>query len=369
MDNQEENYFCSKQYLKYCIESLECFDSIVNTETHTASDLELLELSYQRLRNRRLLSRNQHEPPIVNESTTRYGIERLENVLFNRCDEETINKNENLSDPINPMERISEEKFSKIFGFRKLTVIDILKDIEYGWRNENLNRLNILPIHSLLITLYFLVNGTLAYKLPGILANVFSQKKISQPSVSRIIAKVTSFLADLCPRFIKHPPINRDQENVIKSFESFNGFPSVIGCIGSTHIPIRAPPRHACADYMNDGGFYSYRFWALCGPKKEFFEIITRWPGSSNENNIFNLSEFNQKLESNRYGETYVLANEHYSCSGFVLTPIVNENAMCPSAIQYNESHKLTYIFPQTIELFKRRFQCLTTVLRCKDGK
>lgn len=360
----------SKEYLKCCIETLKCFDFLLNSSEHNVSDLEVLQLSHQKLRNIQYLSPNRFEYLVDNESIKRIETKEFNSFELNKnhlfC---TINKKENLIDSNNPLEMISDTDFSNIFGFRKLSVIDILKDIEYGWRNEAQFRTDFPPLHSLLLTLYYLVNGTLAYKLPTILSNVFSLKKISQPSVSRIICKVTALLADLCKRYIKHPMSTRDQENVIKSFKSINNFPSIIGCVGSTQIPIRAPPRFACADFMNDEGFYSYRFWAICGPNKEFFEITTRWPGSSNENNIFNFSEFNQKLEANRFGDNFVLASEQYSCLGYILTPVTNEHEMTSSVLQYNQSHKMTYIFPQAIELFKRRFQCLRGMLRCKDGE
>lgn len=352
---------CSRRYLLDCIEALNRCDELSNPTDLV--DFEALQLSYQQLRNRRLLLLSADEVDKFADNDEGSAAQGKIPAIADSP------KGSNLPDPLNPLETISDADFPAMFGFRKSSVIDILKHIEFGWRNDVQFRSSYLPLHSILITLYFLVNGTLAYKLPAILSDMLCRKKISQPAVSRTISKVASLLADLRLRFVKLPTAARVQAETIAAFKALGGLSGVIGCVGSTQIAIRTPPRNACTDYLNEDGTYSYRFAAVCGPKMEFSEISTRWPGSSNENNIFNLSEINQKLEANAFGDSFVVASSKYSGSGFVLTPRNGRTDMTPAMMRFNESHRLTYIFPQSIKLLKRRFQCLRTVLRCKDGK
>lgn len=313
--------------------------------------------------------------PEVSHRRARNEFQAQNLVDFESSNEISVLKEPNptagLKDCSNPMENIPDEIFHETFAFRKSSVLRILRHIEFGWHSEWMPKCMLSPLQSLLLTLHFLVNGTLAYKIPDLLPTILPGIKVSQPSVSRIIARVTNLLADMRTRIIKHPSTCRDQDEVRREFEAIAGMSSIIGCVGSTHVAIRTPPRYSSSDYVNDEGFYSYRFAAICGPNGEFYEIATRWPGASNENNIFNLSEFNQKLEANRFGECFVLANECYACTCYVLTPIELkcEQLMSQTQRRYNEAHRQTYVFKKAIDRLKRRFQCLKSVLRCKDGE
>lgn len=257
----------------------------------------------------------------------------------------------------NPLESISNADFESMYGFRKQSVLNILNGIAYGWTNQTQRGCPKSPIHSVLITLNFLVHGNLT-------SATSVCPRVSQPTLSRILAKVTGLLAEMRSRFIKLPTTKHELELIQRKFELTSGFPSVIGCVGSTHIAIRTPSKTVCDDYLNEDGYHSYRFSAICGPKMEFYEVSSRWPGASNENNIFHLSEFNQLLETN--GTSVALANNRYACTNYVMTPI--ENANSAPVARYCEAHAATYNFPEAVALLKRRFQCLRTILKFKDG-
>lgn len=105
----------------------------------------------------------------------------------------------------------------------------------------------------------------------------------------------------------------------------------------------------------------------ICGPDLEFYEIISRWPGATHENKIFNISEIHQRFEYNQMdGGGVLLANRNYTVRNFVLTPV--ENPMNVKEWQYNAAHKLTYLIPKAINIWKKRFKCLQTVLNHKEG-
>lgn len=103
----------------------------------------------------------------------------------------------------------------------------------------------------------------------------------------------------------------------------------------------------------------------VCGPDLQFFEIISRWPGATQENKIFNISEIHQRFEYHKM-DGILLADCNYSNRTFVLTPV--EVVRHHKQIKFNEAHSRTYAVKDAVDLWKRRFRCLQTVLNHKEG-
>lgn len=268
-----------------------------------------------------------------------------------------------LKDSQNPLEHLSRDEFVFKYGFSKERVHEIFRMIEYGFRHGTRRGNPKSPMYSLLLTLQFLTTGSMEHQ-----ATNFSESA-SQSTVSRILKKVTGLLSELKPRFVKIPEAGRTKA-ISGKFCDIGGFPDVFACIGSTHIAIKTPAKSVADDYMNENGYYSYRLFACTGPDLQFFEIISRWPGASHENKIFHLSEMFQRFEFTTKMDGFLLANERYSCTTCVMTPIEspmdldNEKYM-----RYNMAHRKTYNFPDAIKLLKCRFRCLQNVLAFQDGK
>lgn len=271
----------------------------------------------------------------------------------------TLNQKTNLRDAANPMENVSDHSFQVNYGFRKDTVLAILQMIDYGMCTDTQRGSPKSPLHALLITLKFLISGNIPHQSSLCEA-------VSQSTISRILKKVTGLLSELRLRFIKIPE-GKQFKSIEMKFKENGGLPEVFGCIGSTHIAIKTPNKTLADDYLNEYGYHSNRFLAISGPNLEFYEIISRWPGASHENKIFNLTEVFQRFEYTNKMEGVLLANERYVCTNFVLTPI--EDAVEINDIRYNEAHRATYNFPKTIQLLKQRFKCLQTVLCHSEGK
>lgn len=103
----------------------------------------------------------------------------------------------------------------------------------------------------------------------------------------------------------------------------------------------------------------------VCGPDFEFYEMISRWPGATHENKIFNISEVYQRFEYNQIGGV-LLADHNYNTRSFVMTPI--DSPHTANEWRYNEAHSGTYTVPAAIDLWKRRFKCLQTVINNAEG-
>lgn len=281
-----------------------------------------------------------------------------------------------LKDSENPMETLSDHNFEVLYRFNKETIKEILNMISYGLTKCTNRGQPVSPIIELLITLQFLTTGTFQSK---------SISQVSQPTICRILKKVTTLLSELRLRFIKIPE-RSDFKNVSDKFFERAAFPEAFGCVGATHIAIKSPGRALSDGYLNEKGFYSFRTlvsWfhgfkgvlahaeifpykqIICGPNLEFFEIISRWPGATHENKIFNISEIHQRFEYNKM-DGVLLADYHYANRNFVLAPV--EVPRNHRDARYNEAHRRTYAISDAVDLWKRRFKCLQTVLNHKEG-
>lgn len=154
-----------------------------------------------------------------------------------------------LRDAQNPLEALSEMEFSRAFRFSKSTVQDILKMLSYGLAKNTNRGQPVSPMYELLITLRFLATGSYQTKMC---------KNVSQPTISRILKRVTTLLSEQRLRFIKIPERN-DFKRISSQFMQRGGCPDVFGCVGSTHIAIKSPCRNLSDSYLNELGFYSFR--------------------------------------------------------------------------------------------------------------
>lgn len=159
-----------------------------------------------------------------------------------------------LKDANNPLEALSNDVFSRKYGFSKQTVIDILSMISYGLEKSTNRGQPTNPMTELLLTLEFLKHGGTPTK----------SIRISQPTISRLIKRVTSLLAELKLRFIKIPERNKFK-TISLQFQDIGGCPEVFGCIGSCHVPIKSPGKNIADDFLNEHGFYSFRVLVSLG--------------------------------------------------------------------------------------------------------
>lgn len=79
----------------------------------------------------------------------------------------------------------------------------------------------------------------------------------SQPTMSRIIRKISLALAGLKNQYIKFPVTPQEQNREMVNFFNIAGFPRVIGAIDCTHIRITNPGGPYAAMYINRKNFYS----------------------------------------------------------------------------------------------------------------
>ncbi|GFX17266.1 nuclease HARBI1 [Trichonephila clavipes] len=104
---------------------------------------------------------------------------------------------------------------------------------------EDALRLAETPVEQVLIALRFYAVACMQLAI----ADLFD---VSQPTVCRVVHRVSEAIASLLPDFI-HLPVNREEcKTVSRKFFSIAGFPKVIGALDGTFVRIVSPRRFPC---------------------------------------------------------------------------------------------------------------------------
>lgn len=148
------------------------------------------------------------------------------------------------------------------------------------------------PLQQLLITLRFYTTGT--FQLVD--GDLFG---VSQPTISRIVKRVSGVIASHYNEVIRFPQGNA-LLHVQRGFMDIGGIPGIVGAIDCTHIPIQSPGGMNAELYRNRKGFYSINVQAICDHQCNFTNIVARWPGSTHDSRIFDNSNICAKFEERR---------------------------------------------------------------------
>ncbi|KAK0137689.1 putative nuclease HARBI1 [Merluccius polli] len=196
-------------------------------------------------------------------------------------------------------------------------------------------------------TLRFFANGSFLY-------NVGDTEHLSKATVCRAVRKVCLALKRLLPMFVIFPgykPVRAIKEE----FHRIAGFPSVIGCIDGTHIPITAPS-HNEADYLKRKSIHSINVQIICDAAHIISNAEAKWPGSVHDSRIYRESNLSNILQRGEFDG--LLGDRGYSCQRRLLTPYPDPE---PGPQQnFNQAHCRTRArVGMTIGLLKACFQCL----------
>lgn len=98
----------------------------------------------------------------------------------------------------------------------------------------------------------------------------------------------------------------------------------------------------------------------------EILDIVVRHVGSSHDSVIFDRSSVRVRFEE-RQIIGLLLGDNGYACRPYLLTPIINPTNQREE--NYNNRHRATRnLVERVFGLWKRRFPCLSRILRTKLG-
>ncbi|XP_046975194.1 putative nuclease HARBI1 [Vanessa cardui] len=262
---------------------------------------------------------------------------------------------------VDPFNDYSEDCFKKRFRFSKNVIHIILPKITGFLESETQRGLPITPLCQLLTALRFYATGSFQIVCGDIM-------HISQLTVCNIVKRVSRALAMLMPDFIKFPANLR---NIKAAFENLGcigrapGLKNIVGAIDCTHIKITKPRGiiHT-KQYRNRKGYFSLNVQVVGGPNLIIYDIVARWAGSTHDSRIFRNSRLNIRLSNNEI-DGMLLADGGYTCTRYLLTPILNPRTAHEE--RYNKVQiKIRNSVERLFGVWKRRFPCLQIGLATK---
>jgi hypothetical protein len=201
----------------------------------------------------------------------------------------------------------TDSEFHERFRLRKDVVLHLCNELATRLSESKAGSLTVLE--QILITLRFLATGSFQLVCAD-------TARISQTTVSRVVSKVVRAILSLRPRMVCFPD---NLEHVKHQFYEIANFPGVIALTDGTHIPIIKPAGVAEAEiYRNRKGFFSLNAQVTCGPDMKIYNVVSRWPGSTHDNRIFENSYLNWRLSANQL-RGIILADGGYGNKRLVL--------------------------------------------------
>uniref|UniRef100_A0A3Q2G3V4 DDE Tnp4 domain-containing protein n=1 Tax=Cyprinodon variegatus TaxID=28743 RepID=A0A3Q2G3V4_CYPVA len=136
-------------------------------------------------------------------------------------------------------------------------------------------------------------------------------------------ASLCIFVKDVCeaicfhltPQFIKLPT-DIEARNITESFKEKWGYPTCIGAIDGSHIPIVAP-KESRVDYFNRKGWYSINMQALVDDRYMFRDLCIGWPGSTHDAHVLVNSHLYQ------FWENGVFPHLQTEIDGVMVPPVI----------------------------------------------
>lgn len=69
-----------------------------------------------------------------------------------------------------------------------------------------------------------------------------------------------------------------------------HGIPNVIGLIDGTHVKVYSPGGEEAERFRNRKGYFSINVQVVGGPDLKVLNVEARWPGSTHDSYIFDMS-------------------------------------------------------------------------------
>ncbi|KAJ8973882.1 hypothetical protein NQ317_019295, partial [Molorchus minor] len=179
------------------------------------------------------------------------------------------------------------------------------------------------------------------YATGNVLTSIGDFSGTHKTTASKIIRRVTTALCLIKHRFV-YLPEGEERVAIMEGFYNIAAFPRVILAIDGTHVRIQSP--------------------GACDHHLKIRNVVARWPGSSNDINVFMNSALKARFEEGM-GNCVMLGDSGYPVSKYLLTPLLHPQN--EAEIRYNESQIRTRNpIERCIGVWKGRFPVLALGIR-----
>ena len=139
-------------------------------------------------------------------------------------------------------------------------------------------------------------------------------------------------------------------------YSQLSEFQAVNGAIDGTHIPIKAPSKHAPA-YYNRKQFHSFVLLACCDANNCFTYAWTGNPGSTHDATVLRTSDLFQQAENLIAPGFYLLGDSAFPLTRWIITPFRNFGNLTQQQHHFNTTHaKARVAIERTFGILKCRF-------------
>ncbi|XP_066553252.1 putative nuclease HARBI1 [Amia ocellicauda] len=247
------------------------------------------------------------------------------------------------------LDRLDSEVLLQHFHFSRPAIrfiVDCVRDgLARGPRRSALSAEELV-----LAALSFYANGSLQRDMAAVAG-------ISQSSISRAVATVSSVLSDRAEQFITFPSSEDDRSRVAQELQRLCGLPNAAGLVGSSRVRIKAPLEDGFV-FLNSQKYHSVHCQMVCDAHGNLLNVENHWPGSLADADIWEMSSICQQFRGGRHGDSWLIGGRSYTLQKHLLTPL--SYPVGEAEERYNASHAAAQaVIQRTFGALKTRFQCL----------
>ncbi|GFQ81848.1 nuclease HARBI1 [Trichonephila clavata] len=219
------------------------------------------------------------------------------------------------------------------FRLTKESVAELTLLIEHKLESKTSCNNALSPLEQVLIALRFYAVACMQL----VIADLFD---VSQPTVCRVVHRVSEAIASFLPDFI-HLPVNREEcKTVSRKFFNIAGFPKVIGALDGTFVRIISPGGEDAERFRCRKSYFALNVQTIINADLVIRNVVARWPGSAHDSTVFSNSAACLSLKTNElYRDFHLLGDTGYACEKYLLTPFGNPRTL--AEVRYNKSHVL----------------------------
>ena len=221
--------------------------------------------------------------------------------------------------------------------------------------------------HRVAMTLYWLADTAQC----RMIANLFG---VGKSTVCGIVKQVCEVIVRIpLPRYIYVPRSRQEVQEKIEGFESWAGFPQVVGAVDGCNVPIIGAEQIP-DDYISRKGFHLLILQGLVDFDYRFLDICVGWPGKVHDARVFKNStlfalccawtflppDMSVMISGVRV-PPLILGDSAYALSEWLMKPYTDCGNLSPDESIFNIKHRTTRVVVENaFGWLKERFRSIS---------
>jgi len=259
-----------------------------------------------------------------------------------------------------------EEEFRRCFRMSKATFEFICSELESAVTKKNTMLRDAIPVRQrVAVCIWRLATG-------DPLRLVSKRFGLGISTCHKLVLEVCAAIKKvLMPKFITWPDENK--MNLIKQeFEGLFGMPNVGGSMYTTHIPIIAPKSNVNSYFnkrhtqRNQKTSYSVTVQGVVDTKGVFTDIFLGYPGSYNDDQVFEKSVMFQRAMTGNLKDAWVVGNSGFPLMDGILVPYTHQNLTWTQHAFNEKVEDIQKLCKDAFAKVKGRWSCLQKRIEVK---